>query len=102
MTDEDFERIRAVVREVVAPVLADIAEIRAVQAEHTRDIALLRQDVIQVRNSLGMMEDKIEIMTGVSVRLDGTAQEVSGIRRMLDHLDRRVRKLEDQTPAIAP
>jgi hypothetical protein len=106
MTGEDIQQIHAVMREVVAPVMAeiatikaDIAVIKAVQAEQGRDIALLRQDVIQLRGALEAVESRVEILTGMSVRVDGTAQEVSGLRRTFDHLDRRLRKLEELTPA---
>jgi archaellum component FlaC len=56
-----------------------------------------RMEAVETR--MESMEDKIEILSGVAIRSDGTAQEVGGIRRLLDHLDRRVRKLEVQTPA---
>jgi hypothetical protein len=100
MTEEDIQQIRAVMREAVAPLMADIAVIKAVQAEQSRDIALLRQDVIQLRGALEAVEARVEILTGESVRVDGTAQEVSGLRRAFDHPERRLRKLEEQAPAV--
>ena len=78
MTDEDIEKIRAAVREVIAPFERRIVE------------------------RLEAVEDKLEIMSGMSIRVDGTAQEVAAIRRVLDRLDVRVRRLEDQTPMMAP
>jgi DNA repair exonuclease SbcCD ATPase subunit len=81
MTDEEFEKIRIAMREVIAPmqaditgvkadiagvkaditeVKADIAEVTAVQAEQTRDISLLRQDVTQIRNFQMGQEVKLD------------------------------------------
>jgi hypothetical protein len=116
MTDEDIEKIRTVVREAVAPIEAEQAEhtnafellrqdvtlIQVEQATHGRLLSMLQQDTRMVRSALDAVEGKLEILSGVAVRSDGTAQEVGGIRRMLEHLERRVRSLEDQTPTIAP
>jgi hypothetical protein len=62
---------------------------------------LLRQDTRLIRGDLGTLEDKVEILSGMSVRVDGTAQEVSGPRRVFDRLDERRRKLEGQMPSPA-
>jgi ubiquinone biosynthesis protein UbiJ len=75
MTDEDIEIIRNAVRDVMAPMERRI--IARVQA----------------------VEDKLEIMSGVAVRVDGTSQEVAGLRRAFDHLDQRLRRLEEKMPA---
>lgn len=71
ITKEDIELIREAVRDVMAPMERRI--IARVQA----------------------VEDKLEIMGGVAVRVDGTAQEVAGLRQAFNHLDQRLRRLEE-------
>ncbi len=92
--------------QILRAMQADIAVVK----EHTNAIEMLRQDVGLIRlgqaahtqkltalhRDLESVKDRVEILTGAAIRNDGTAQELSGIRNMLDHLDKRVRKLEDQ------
>jgi hypothetical protein len=48
---------------------------------------------------IGTVEDQITVLTGIAMRLDGSleglAVEVRGMVRLLDRLERRVRKLEE-------
>jgi hypothetical protein len=83
MTDEDLEKMRVVMREVIAPLEADVAEIKAVQAEHTRDIALLRQDVTKIRN----------VQMGQEVKLDDIQDYFSRIAEGVERL---------RPPAVPP
>jgi hypothetical protein len=90
MTDHDLEKIRVVMRDVIAPLGADVAEIKtvqaehthrideikAVQAEHTRDIALLRQDVTKIRN----------VQMGQEVKLDDVQDYFSRIAEGVERL----------------
>jgi archaellum component FlaC len=96
MTDEDFEKIRLLMRAELAEALHPLKErLGAVEDR----LGAVENRLRAVESRMEGVEDKVEILSGVAIRSDGTAQEVGGIRRMLDHLDRRVRRLEDQTPA---
>jgi hypothetical protein len=53
----------------------------------------------RVLDRVGTVEDQITVLTGIAMRLDGSfeglATEMRGMYRLLDRMERRVRKLED-------
>jgi len=48
---------------------------------------------------MGTMEDQTTVLTGICMRLEGSFQglivEMRGMHRLVDRLERRIRKLED-------
>jgi len=69
-------------------------------------LEFIARQLDRVLDRLGAMEDQITVLTGMGMRVDGSvdglATEVRGMYRLLDRMEKRVRKLEDQTPTIAP
>ena len=83
MTDEDIEKIRIVMREVVAPIEATLAEHSRQIALLIRSAAVLQQDVTKIRNS----------HIGQEVILDDVQDQTRKIALALDDLRR---------PAVKP
>jgi hypothetical protein len=90
MTDEDFEKIRVIMNEVIAPVLDRVGTVEnkidvlgQVQAEQSNAIELLRQDVTKIRN----------VQMGQEVKLDDVQDYFSRIAEGMDRL---------RPPAVPP
>jgi hypothetical protein len=63
-------------------------------------LAFIARQLDRVLDRFGAVEDKLEIMSGQSVRHNGTALEVMGMRRLVDRLDKRVQRLEERAPDL--
>ena len=68
--------------------------------------AFIARQMDRMLDRFGTLEDQMSVQTGMIIRLDGSVQglttEVRALHRLLDRLERRVRKLEDQSPPISP
>ena len=68
-------------------------------ADEAVTLEFISRQLDRVTDRIGAVENKITVLTGSAIRVDGSieglATEVRGMYRMLDRMEHRLRKLED-------
>jgi hypothetical protein len=78
-------------------ILALLKEMRAEQQAMNAKLDVLTEGLGALRVSVQDLEDKVELLQGSIIRLDGQGVEAMALVRMLERHDRRIKAVEDRT-----